>query len=83
MKASPTSSVLPLLVVPHVGETDTDTLTGILDRAVETEEEKEAEDEFGYNWGEFSYVKHIKRALKKNNCLINLITVLCTERLSL
>lgn len=50
VKASPTSSVLPLLVVPHVGETDTDTLTGILDRAVETEEEKEAEDEFGYNW---------------------------------
>ncbi|XP_026208412.1 multiple PDZ domain protein isoform X3 [Anabas testudineus] len=52
-KASPTSTVLPLPVVPHVGETDTDTLTEIPGRPAEAEEEKEeeeAEDEFGYNW---------------------------------
>lgn len=52
-KASPTSSVLPLPVVPHVGETDTDTLTEIPGRPAEAEEEKEeeeVEDEFGYNW---------------------------------
>lgn len=55
-KASPTSTVLPLPVVPHVGETDTDTLTEIPGRPAEAEEEKEeeeAEDEFGYNWSEF------------------------------
>ncbi|XP_051799679.1 multiple PDZ domain protein isoform X11 [Acanthochromis polyacanthus] len=53
-KASPTSTVLPLPVVPHVGETDTDTLTEIPGRPAETVEEnkevEEAEDEFGYNW---------------------------------
>ncbi|XP_030017617.1 multiple PDZ domain protein isoform X2 [Sphaeramia orbicularis] len=56
-KASPTSAVLPLPVVPHVGETDTDTLTEIPGRPTEAEEEKEEEeeeeeeeDEFGYNW---------------------------------
>ncbi|XP_069561184.1 multiple PDZ domain protein isoform X2 [Brachyistius frenatus] len=63
-KMSPTSTVLPLPVVPHVGETDTDTLTEIPGRPVETVEEKqeeeeggeeeeegeEEEDEFGYNW---------------------------------
>nr|XP_043877956.1 multiple PDZ domain protein isoform X3 [Solea senegalensis] len=54
-KASPTSTVLPLPVVPHVGETDTDTLTEIPGRPAEAEEEneeeeEEAEDEFGYNW---------------------------------
>uniref|UniRef100_A0A3Q1IXQ5 Multiple PDZ domain crumbs cell polarity complex component n=1 Tax=Anabas testudineus TaxID=64144 RepID=A0A3Q1IXQ5_ANATE len=52
-RASPTSTVLPLPVVPHVGETDTDTLTEIPGRPAEAEEEKEeeeAEDEFGYNW---------------------------------
>lgn len=58
-KASPTSSVLPLPVVPHVGETDTDTLTEIPGRPAETAEEKkqeaeEPEDEYGYNWSEFS-----------------------------
>ncbi|XP_067379716.1 multiple PDZ domain protein isoform X2 [Channa argus] len=51
-KASPTSAVLPLPVVPHVGETDTDTLTEIPGRPAEAEEneEEEEEDEFGYNW---------------------------------
>ncbi|XP_049423695.1 multiple PDZ domain protein isoform X3 [Epinephelus fuscoguttatus] len=52
-KASPTSAVLPLPVVPHVGETDTDTLTEIPGRPAEAEEEveeEEVEDEFGYNW---------------------------------
>ncbi|XP_027894213.1 multiple PDZ domain protein isoform X1 [Xiphophorus couchianus] len=57
-KASPTGSVLPLPVVPHVGESDTDKLTDIPGRPAETveqskeeeEEEKEEEDEFGYNW---------------------------------
>uniref|UniRef100_A0A3Q1G9H0 Multiple PDZ domain crumbs cell polarity complex component n=1 Tax=Acanthochromis polyacanthus TaxID=80966 RepID=A0A3Q1G9H0_9TELE len=54
VEASPTSTVLPLPVVPHVGETDTDTLTEIPGRPAETVEEnkevEEAEDEFGYNW---------------------------------
>uniref|UniRef100_A0A3B4WY38 Multiple PDZ domain crumbs cell polarity complex component n=1 Tax=Seriola lalandi dorsalis TaxID=1841481 RepID=A0A3B4WY38_SERLL len=53
-RASPTSTVLPLPVVPHVGETDTDTLTEIPGRPAEAEEEneeeEEVEDEFGYNW---------------------------------
>ncbi|XP_027133463.1 multiple PDZ domain protein isoform X4 [Larimichthys crocea] len=60
-KASPTSTVLLLPVVPHVGETDTDTLTEIPGRPAEAEEEneeeeegeeeeEEEEDEFGYNW---------------------------------
>ncbi|KAI3376455.1 hypothetical protein L3Q82_016917 [Scortum barcoo] len=56
-KASPTSAVLLLPVVPHVGETDTDTLTEIPGRPAEAEEEKEVvveeeevEDEFGYSW---------------------------------
>uniref|UniRef100_UPI0037E944AE multiple PDZ domain protein n=1 Tax=Semicossyphus pulcher TaxID=241346 RepID=UPI0037E944AE len=55
-KASPAPVVLPLPVVPHVGETDTDTLTEIPGRpaeaeeATEVEEEEEAEDEFGYSW---------------------------------
>uniref|UniRef100_A0AAX7T4W7 Multiple PDZ domain protein n=1 Tax=Astatotilapia calliptera TaxID=8154 RepID=A0AAX7T4W7_ASTCA len=54
-KASPTSAVLTLPVVPHVGETDTDTLTEIPGSPAETAEEKkeegeEPEDEYGYNW---------------------------------
>uniref|UniRef100_A0A665XFX9 Multiple PDZ domain crumbs cell polarity complex component n=1 Tax=Echeneis naucrates TaxID=173247 RepID=A0A665XFX9_ECHNA len=52
-KASPTSTVLPLPVVPHVGETDTDTLTDNPGRPAEAEEEnkdEEVEDEFGYSW---------------------------------
>ncbi|XP_076580988.1 multiple PDZ domain protein isoform X3 [Chaetodon auriga] len=53
-KASPTSTVLLLPVVPHVGETDTDTLTEIPGRPAEAEEEREEEeeeeDEFGYSW---------------------------------
>ncbi|KAM9836431.1 multiple PDZ domain protein [Aulostomus maculatus] len=55
-KTSPASAVLPLPVVPHVGETDTDTLTEIPGRPPEEEEEKEGEeeeeeeDEFGYSW---------------------------------
>ncbi|XP_068569487.1 multiple PDZ domain protein isoform X2 [Cebidichthys violaceus] len=51
-KASPSSPVLLLPVVPHVGETDTDTLTEIPGRPAEAEEEnvEEVEDEFGYNW---------------------------------
>ncbi|XP_029310521.1 LOW QUALITY PROTEIN: multiple PDZ domain protein [Cottoperca gobio] len=50
-KASPSSCVLPLPVVPHVGETDTDTLTESPGRPAEAEEDnEEEEDEFGYNW---------------------------------
>ncbi|KAM7377385.1 hypothetical protein PAMA_013935 [Pampus argenteus] len=56
-KASPSSPVLLLPVVPHVGETDTDTLIEIPGRPGEAEEEneeveevEEVEDEFGYNW---------------------------------
>ncbi|XP_031706571.1 multiple PDZ domain protein isoform X1 [Anarrhichthys ocellatus] len=55
-KASPSSPVLFLPVVPHVGETDTDTLTEIPGRPAEEEEENEEEeeeeevDEFGSNW---------------------------------
>ncbi|XP_047241396.1 multiple PDZ domain protein isoform X4 [Girardinichthys multiradiatus] len=55
-KASPTGSILPLPVVPHVGESDTDKLADIPGRPAETvkkseeEEEEEEEDEFGYNW---------------------------------
>ncbi len=60
-KASPTSAVLLLPVVPHVGETDTDTLTEIPGRPAEAEEEEEeeeeeeVEDEFGYSWSESSF----------------------------
>uniref|UniRef100_A0A669BY95 Multiple PDZ domain protein n=1 Tax=Oreochromis niloticus TaxID=8128 RepID=A0A669BY95_ORENI len=48
-------AVLPLPVVPHVGETDTDTLTEIPGSPAETAQEKkeegeEPEDEYGYNW---------------------------------
>uniref|UniRef100_A0A669CQX8 Multiple PDZ domain crumbs cell polarity complex component n=1 Tax=Oreochromis niloticus TaxID=8128 RepID=A0A669CQX8_ORENI len=55
VEASPTSAVLPLPVVPHVGETDTDTLTEIPGSPAETAQEKkeegeEPEDEYGYNW---------------------------------
>ncbi|XP_041636093.1 multiple PDZ domain protein isoform X6 [Cheilinus undulatus] len=54
-KVAPTSTLLPLPVVPHVGETDTDSLTEIPGRpAAEAEEdnevEEEVEDEFGYSW---------------------------------
>ncbi|XP_042566403.1 multiple PDZ domain protein isoform X3 [Clupea harengus] len=47
-KSSPTALLLPLPVVPHVGETDTDTLTEIPDR-LDSEE-----DEFGYSWKKMS-----------------------------
>uniref|UniRef100_A0AAQ6A165 Multiple PDZ domain protein n=1 Tax=Amphiprion ocellaris TaxID=80972 RepID=A0AAQ6A165_AMPOC len=54
VKTSPTSTVLPLPVVPHVGETDTDTLTeipgGPAEMVEENKEVEEEEDEFGYNW---------------------------------
>ncbi|XP_061566606.1 multiple PDZ domain protein isoform X3 [Cololabis saira] len=54
-KPSPTSAVLPLPVVPHVGETDTDTLPEVPGPPAETAEEEEKEeeeevDEFGYSW---------------------------------
>lgn len=62
-KATPTGAVLLLPVVPHVGETDTDTLTEIPGRPAVAEEEKkeaeekeeEVEDEFGYSWSEFMF----------------------------
>lgn len=42
-------------MVPHVGETDTDTLTERPGRSTEMEEEEEEEeDEFGYSWSEFT-----------------------------
>ncbi|TMS02385.1 Multiple PDZ domain protein [Larimichthys crocea] len=50
-KASPTSTVLLLPVVPHVGETDTDTLTEIPGRPAEAEEENEEEEEEGEEEG--------------------------------
>ncbi|KAM6909367.1 multiple PDZ domain protein [Xenentodon cancila] len=53
-KASPTSVVLSLPVVPHVGESDTDTLPevpGPLEETTEEDKEEEEEvDEFGYSW---------------------------------
>ncbi|KAF7666688.1 hypothetical protein LDENG_00096410 [Lucifuga dentata] len=52
-KASPTNTALLLPVVPHVGETNTDTLTHIPGSHAEAEEKKneeEEEDEFGYSW---------------------------------
>ncbi|XP_075999928.1 multiple PDZ domain protein isoform X2 [Genypterus blacodes] len=60
-KVSPTSIALALPVMPHVGETDTDTLTEIPGRCAEADEEEEEEeeeegeeeeeeDEFGYSW---------------------------------
>ncbi|TNM93915.1 hypothetical protein fugu_002091 [Takifugu bimaculatus] len=52
-KAFPSSVGLLLPVVPHVGETDTDTLAetpGGSAEAQEEEEEEEGEDEFGYSW---------------------------------
>ncbi|KAM4536536.1 multiple PDZ domain protein isoform 9-T9 [Odontesthes bonariensis] len=52
-KASPTSAVLLLPVVPHVGESDTDALAEIPGTPAETFEEnkeEEEEDEFGYSW---------------------------------
>ncbi|XP_071020471.1 multiple PDZ domain protein-like isoform X4 [Oncorhynchus clarkii lewisi] len=45
-KTSSTTPHLLLPVVPHVGETDTDTLTEIPDRQAQAEDE----DEFGYSW---------------------------------
>uniref|UniRef100_A0A8C8GF18 Multiple PDZ domain protein n=1 Tax=Oncorhynchus tshawytscha TaxID=74940 RepID=A0A8C8GF18_ONCTS len=45
-KSSSTTPHLSLPVVPHVGETDTDTLTEIPDRQAQAEDE----DEFGYSW---------------------------------
>lgn len=42
-------------MVPHVGETDTDTLAERPGRSTEMEEEEgEEEDEFGYSWSEFN-----------------------------
>lgn len=46
-------------MLPHVGETDTDTLTENPGRPAEAEEvnqeeEEEEEEEFGYNWSEFT-----------------------------
>uniref|UniRef100_A0A8B9JBU5 Multiple PDZ domain crumbs cell polarity complex component n=1 Tax=Astyanax mexicanus TaxID=7994 RepID=A0A8B9JBU5_ASTMX len=50
-KVSPTTSFLSLPVVPHVGETDTDTLTEIPDRiTLPLDSTEEEEDEFGYTW---------------------------------
>ncbi|XP_072526790.1 multiple PDZ domain protein isoform X3 [Salminus brasiliensis] len=50
-KVSPTTSFLSLPVVPHVGETDTDTLTEIPDRiTLPHDSAEEEEDEFGYTW---------------------------------
>ena len=53
-KSSPTALLLPLPVVPHVGETDTDTLTEIPDR-LDSEE-----DEFGYSWSKFTALDVMK-----------------------
>ncbi|KAM9717233.1 multiple PDZ domain protein isoform 4-T4 [Menidia menidia] len=52
-KASSTNTVLPLPVLPHVGESDTDALTEIPSRPAEAFKEnkgEEEEDEFGYSW---------------------------------
>ncbi|XP_056298420.1 multiple PDZ domain protein-like isoform X4 [Pseudoliparis swirei] len=48
-RPSPSSPVLLLPVLPHVGETDTDMLTEIPGTPAEAEEEQ-VEDEFGCNW---------------------------------
>ncbi|XP_051755917.1 multiple PDZ domain protein isoform X2 [Ctenopharyngodon idella] len=51
-KIFPTTPVLSLPVVPHVGETDSDTLTEIPDRLVlhNNGPDDEEEDEYGYSW---------------------------------
>ncbi|KAK6323203.1 hypothetical protein J4Q44_G00055420 [Coregonus suidteri] len=49
-KTSSTTPHLSLPMVPHVGETNTDTLTEIPDKPAQTEEE----DEFGYSWKNIS-----------------------------
>ncbi|XP_056103104.1 multiple PDZ domain protein isoform X3 [Rhinichthys klamathensis goyatoka] len=51
-KIIPATPVLSLPVVPHVGETDSDTLTEIPDRLVlhNNGPEDEEEDEYGYSW---------------------------------
>ncbi|XP_048827057.1 multiple PDZ domain protein isoform X3 [Brienomyrus brachyistius] len=47
----PFAPPLGLLVMPHIGETDTDVLPGTPDQEErEMEEEEEEEDEFGYSW---------------------------------
>lgn len=46
-------SFLCLPVVPHIGETDSDTLTEIPDRlALHHGPDEEEEDEYGYSWSE-------------------------------
>ncbi|KAI7814196.1 putative multiple PDZ domain protein [Triplophysa rosa] len=49
-EAGKTSPVLSLPVVPHVGETDTDALTEILDRTTLHPDASDEEDEYGYSW---------------------------------
>ncbi|XP_076875045.1 multiple PDZ domain protein isoform X3 [Brachyhypopomus gauderio] len=50
-KVSPTLPFLSLPLVPHIGETDADTLTEVLDRlALHHDAAEEEEDEFGYTW---------------------------------
>ncbi|XP_077058121.1 multiple PDZ domain protein isoform X3 [Siphateles boraxobius] len=51
-KIIPATPVLSLPVVPHVGETDSDTLTEIPDRLVlhNNGPDDEEEDEFGHSW---------------------------------
>ncbi|KAK7175905.1 hypothetical protein R3I93_000232 [Phoxinus phoxinus] len=51
-KIMPATAVLSLPVVPHVGETDSDTLTEIPDRLVlhNYGPDDEEEDEYGYSW---------------------------------
>ena len=53
-KVSPPTPVLSLPVVPHVGGTDTDTLTEIPDRV--PQEGEEEEDEFGYSRSKYCIV---------------------------
>ncbi len=47
-------SFLSLPIVPHVGETDSDTLTEIPDRLALHSDgpDEEEEDEYGYSWSE-------------------------------
>lgn len=52
--------ILSLPVVPHVGETDSDTLTEIPDRLVLHNDgpDEEEEDEYGYSWSKSHILTH-------------------------
>lgn len=75
------ASPLLLPVLPHVGETDTDTLKEIHGRTTEAEEENKEEvveeEEFGYSWSEFTLC--ISKRWNYNYILLGRFTVAVFE----